>query len=191
MKFLFDFFPILLFFIVFNQYTDQLAGIIAATQVMILASIAQIGLFWWRHRRFEKMHLITLAIVVVFGGATIIFKDAVFIKWKPTIANWMFAVAFIGSHFIGDKPLVQRMMNQGISLPDLIWRRLNISWTIFFIGMGTVNLYVAFTYSLATWVSFKTWGLLGLTLTFVVAQAFYLARHIPPEDAEKKPTGAN
>jgi len=186
MKFLFDFFPVLLFFIIFNTYDDHLEGIIAATKAMIAASVLQIVLYWFKNRRFEKMHLVTLAIVVIFGGATIILRDPVFIKWKPTIANWLFGLAFLGSQFIGKKSIIRRMMDQSIQLPDPVWLRLNIFWVSFFCAMGFINLYVAFTYPLDTWVSFKTYGLLGLTLAFVIFQGFYLAQYMKELPAEIK-----
>ncbi len=180
MKFLFDFFPILLFFIAYKVW-----DIFVATGVAIGATFLQVGLFWFKHRRFERMHLITLALIVVFGGLTIALRDETFIKWKPTILNWLFAVAFLGSRFIGNKPLVQRMMESNFSLPDPVWRRLNLIWFIFFTAMGAVNLYVAFTFDTATWVNFKLFGMMGLTVLFVIAQAFYLARHIPDQPEEE------
>lgn len=184
MKFLFDFFPIILFFAVFKSYDDQLVGAIAATKVMIAASTVQISLFWLKHRRFENMHLITLTMVVVLGGATIYFNNVDFIKWKPTAVNWLFAVAFLGSQFIGKKSLLKRMMEKNISLPEHIWSHLNYAWVIFFILMGIVNLYVAFNFSLDDWVDFKTFGMLGFTFAFVILQAFYMARHVGEPQVE-------
>lgn len=184
MKFLFDFFPIILFFAVFNSYEDQMEGAIAATKVMIAASGVQIGLFWLKHRRFENMHLVTLALVVVLGGATIYFRNADFIMWKPTAVNWLFAVVFLGSEFIGKKSLLKRMMDKNISLPEPVWTRLTYAWVIFFTLMGIVNLYVAFNFPLDAWVDFKTFGMLGLTFAFVILQAFYMARHIGEPRAE-------
>lgn len=178
MKFLFDFFPVILFFAIFKSYDDEMSGIIAATKVMIAASVVQIGLYWLKNRRFENMHLVTLVLVVVLGGATIYFRDADFIKWKPTAVNWLFAVAFLGSEFIGNKSILRRMMESNIQLPDPVWTRLNFSWVAFFVALGGLNLYVAFTFSLDAWVEFKTYGLLGLTFMFVVAQAVYMAKYI-------------
>lgn len=186
MKFLFDFFPILLFFVAFKMW-----DIFIATGVAIVATFVQVGLFWAKHRRFERMHLITLALIVVFGGLTIALRDETFIKWKPTLLNWLFGAAFLGSQFIGKKPLVQRMLETNFSLPDAIWGRLNLIWIVFFTVMGAVNLYVAYTFDTETWVNFKLFGMMGLTILFVIAQAFYLARHMPehtepPEQAASK-----
>jgi intracellular septation protein len=181
MKFLFDFFPVLLFFVVYKTY-----DIYAATATAIVASFVQVGVYWLRHRRFENAHLITLAVIVVFGGMTLLFRDPLFIKWKPTIVNWLFAIAFAGSRYFGEKTLVERMMGQAVNLPTPIWQRLNLAWIAFFLTMGAANLYVAYHYSEDTWVNFKLFGMMGLTLAFVFLQAFFIARHViepPREDA--------
>ncbi len=181
MKFLFDFFPVLLFFVAFKLY-----DIFTATAVAIAASFIQVGLYWIKNRRFESMHLVTLGIIVIFGGATLLLRDEVFIKWKPTVLNWLFAVAFTGSHFIGKKPIVQRMMASAITLPSTIWYRLNLLWIIFFTVIGFINLYVAFHFDTATWVDFKVFGILGLTLAFVVIQSFFIARYIKPDQSTEE-----
>lgn len=181
MKFLYDFFPVVLFFIAYKTY-----DIFVATAVIIAASAIQVGAFWLKHRRFEKMHIVTLVLVVVLGGATIILHDDNFIKWKPTIVNWLFAIAFLGSHFIGKHTIIQRMLATNISLPAPIWSRLSYLWIGFFALMGLANLYVAFYFApeltLAErtdiWVDFKLFGMMGLTFAFVIIQAFYLARHL-------------
>jgi intracellular septation protein len=173
MKLLFDFFPIVLFFIAFKLF-----DIYVATAVAIAAAFLQSGLFWYKHRRFETMHLVTLGLIVVFGGATLIFQDETFIKWKPTVVDWLFAVTFLGSHFIGEKNFIERMMGKNIKLPALIWQRLNFSWVLFFSLLGAINIYVIFNYDTNTWVNFKLFGMLGMTFVFVLAQSLYLARHI-------------
>ncbi len=176
MKLLYDFFPIVLFFIAYHLF-----DIYVATAVAIAAAFVQTGMYWLRHRRFENTHLITLGLLVIFGGLTLALHDPVFIKWKPTLVNWLFAIAFVGSAFIGQKPLIKHMMGHAIALPDTVWQRLNWAWSLFFFIMGALNLYVAFSYAEETWVNFKLFGLLGLTLVFVVLQSFYLSRHIDPE----------
>ncbi len=182
MKILYDFFPILLFFVAYKLY-----GIYAATATAIVATIAQVALFWLRHRRVEKMHLITLAIITVFGGATLLLHNPVFIKWKPTVAYWLFALTFLGSQFIGDKCIIERMMGHAIQTTRGVWMKLNLAWALFFIAMGFVNLYVAYNYAEATWVNFKLFGLMGLTLAFVLGQGFVLSRFIQehPDHEEK------
>lgn len=181
MKFLFDFFPIALFFITFKFYDDPQEGVFAATAVAIIATILQVLLFWLKNKRVEKMHIITLVLITVLGGATLILKDPVFILWKPTAVNWMFAIAFLGSQFVGEKPFVKRMMAHAVELPETVWMKLNLAWVVFFTAMGFANLYVAFTYDLSTWVDFKTYGMLGLTILFVILQAVFLAKHMPEE----------
>ncbi|MCK9532784.1 MAG: septation protein A [Gammaproteobacteria bacterium] len=191
MKLLFDFFPILLFFIAYKLW-----GIYAATAVAIVASIAQVSVHWWRHRRVENMHLVTLALVVVLGGLTLLLQDERFIMWKPTLVNWLFALAFLGSRFVGEKTLVQRMMGSQIVLPRPIWNRLNWSWVVFFLLLGAANVYVAFYYGLDLsaderrdiWVNFKLFGMMGLTFAFVIAQAFYLARHMRDDEKPQQET---
>ena len=173
MKLLFDFLPILLFFIAY-----KLGGIYTATAVAIAASFLQVGASWLKHRRVENMHLITLALLVVFGGLTLFLQDETFIKWKPSVINWLFGLVFLGSQFIGAKPLVQRMMSGSISLPDPVWGRLNLAWSLFFIALGFANLYVMANFDTDTWVDFKLFGMTGLTLLFMLAQGLFLARYL-------------
>jgi intracellular septation protein len=211
MKFLVDIFPVLLFFVAYKAY-----DIYVATAVAILASAVQVGWLRVKHRRTETMHLVTLGLLLVFGGLTIALQDPTFIMWKPSIVNWLFAAAFLGSHFIGERPLIERMMSHAVEVPARIWRRLNLMWSAFFVLAGLANLYVANVFFTAeqalqaasgqdqidlatcgetfsgalldlcmaaraseeTWVDFKLFGMMGLTIAFVIAQAFYLARHI-------------
>lgn len=177
MKILIDVFPVLLFFIAYKFF-----GIYAATVVAIIASVAQVSFYWMRHRSLEKMHIITLILIVVLGGATLIFHNELFIKWKPTAINWAFAVVFLSSQFIAKKkPLIKTMMEKDVILPDLIWKRLNLSWVIFFTIMGCANLFVVYQFDTNAWVNFKFFGVIGLTMLFVIIQAIYLTRHIKEE----------
>ena len=187
MKFLFDFFPILLFFITFKLYDNQHDGILAATAVVIVATLVQVLITWIRQRSVEKVHLITLAMVVVLGGITLILDDEIYIKWKPTALYWIFALAFLGSRFIGKKTLVARLLGGQISLPEPVWRRLNISWVVFFLFLGILNLYVVYNYDTDAWVNFKLFGVTGLMLVFIIAQGFYFSRYLPDdEEAEEQ-----
>lgn len=181
MKFLADFFPILLFFVAYQLY-----DIYVATAVAIAASAVQVGYSWFRNRRVEKMHLVTLGLLIVFGGLTLALRDPLFIKWKPTVVNWLFAVVFLGSHLVGKKTMVERMMSHAVALPVEIWTRLNAAWSLFFLFSGALNIYVAFNYPEATWVNFKLFGMLGLTMVFVVVQALYLARHVQQHNATQE-----
>jgi intracellular septation protein len=178
MKILIDFFPIFLFFIAYKIY-----GIYVATAVIIVASIVQVSLLWFKNHRVEKMHLITLVLVVILGSATILLHDPLFIYWKPTVVNWAFAIAFLGSQFIGQKNFIQRLLEKQVTVTsEHVWTRLNFAWIGFFIAMGAINLYVAFNFDENTWVNFKLFGMMGLTIIFVIAQSFYLMRYIAPDD---------
>ena len=172
MKLLFDFFPILVFFVGFKLY-----GIYVATIASIIASLIQVIGYWMKSDRFESMHLITLGAVVVFGGATLLFRDPAFIKWKPTAVYWASASAFLLSHFLDKRNILQRAMDKSIFLPKQMWSRLNAAWAAFFGLMGCMNLYIAYRFDLDTWVNFKFFGGLGLTLIFVFLQALYLSKH--------------
>lgn len=174
MRLFLDFLPVALFFIAYKTH-----GIYVATGVAIVGALAVTGISWIRHRRVEQMQLVTLALIVLLGGLTLMLNDSRFIQWKPTLVNWCFAAAFIGSAFIGEKPLIQRLLGAKLALPRPVWHRLNLAWTGFFFLTGALNLYVAYAFSEAFWVNFKLFGLLGLTLTFVLAQAVFLARHLP------------
>jgi len=173
MKMLFDFFPVLLFFIAYKLY-----DIYVATAVLIAASAIQT----FAHRiftgKFEKAHVITLILVALFGGATLFLHNEEFIKWKPSVINWLFGIVFIGSQFIGKQTIIERMMGANIKLPALIWTRLNLAWATFFISLGFLNLYVAFSFDTDTWVNFKLFGLIGCTIVFIIAQSFYLMRYM-------------
>jgi len=180
MKFLFDLFPIFLFFLAFKVW-----DIYVATGVAIAATIVQIGYLKLRRRKVDTMMWVSLGIIVVFGGATIALHDETFIKWKPTVLYWLFAVILAASQLIWRKNLIRSLMQaQQISMPDAAWRTLNWSWIGFFAFMGVLNLYIAFNFSTDTWVSFKLFGGMGLMLVFVILQALYMSRYI---DEKKEP----
>ena len=180
MNFLFDYFPIICFFIAYNLH-----GICIATAVTMAASAIQIGFYWLKQRRFEKLHIITFALVLILGGSTLIFHKEIFIKWKPSIIYWAFAIVLAGSHFIGKKTVIYRMLGDKINVPTKIWSHINASWALFFTFLGFLNLYVVYHYSTNAWVNFKLFGTLGLTLVFIIGQAIYMARHM--EQAKQFP----
>ncbi|MDA8383082.1 MAG: septation protein A [Betaproteobacteria bacterium] len=179
MKLFFDLFPILLFFIAF-----KLGGIYVATWVTIAATFAQILWVYFRHGRVDGMLWASLVIVVVFGGATLLFHDATFIKWKPTVLDWMFAVALLGSSALFKKNLIKTMMKTQIALPETVWSRLNVSWALFFAFMGTANLYVAYHFPTDVWVNFKAFWSTGLMLLFALGQGFMISKHVSVEGSE-------
>jgi intracellular septation protein len=178
MKFLFDLFPIILFFVAFKYY-----GIYSATAVAIAASFLQIGWLKLKGRKVETMMWASLAIIVVFGGATLALHDETFIKWKPTVLYWLFGTVIAGAKLLLRKNLIRAMLAEQVQMPDSAWTRLNWSWVGFFAFMGAVNLYVAYNFSTDAWVNFKLFGGMGLMLAFVVTQALFLARHVQEKES--------
>lgn len=173
MKLLFDFFPIAVFFIAFKIY-----GIYIATAATMAASLLQVGAYWFKHRRFESLHVITLVIIILFGGSTLLLHDDLYIKWKPTVIYWIFALVFLMSSLIGKKPLIQRLLGGKMDLPKYVWSRLNLVWALFFLLMGVVNVYVLYHFNTNTWVNFKLFGTLGLTILFLIGQAMYMTKYL-------------
>ena len=179
MKFLFDIFPLILFFIAWSLY-----DIFVATAVAIGATVAQVAWMWLRRRKVDMMLWVTLAIMVVFGGATLALRDPTFIKLKPTVLYWAFAGALLGAQAVVGKNLIRVLMEKNMTLPDAVWSRLNASWIAFFAVMGILNLYIAYSFSETVWVQFKVFGGIGLMLAFVVLQAFMLAPYIEDKKTE-------
>ncbi len=152
--------------------------IFTATFALIIATAIQLGYELIRYRKVSMMHIITFVLVLILGGATIYFHDEALIKWKVTIVNWLFGAIFIFSTYLMKKPIIQRLMEENIDLPYPIWKRLNNIWGLFFFFLGAINLVVAYYFSTNFWVDFKLFGMLGITLVFVILQGIYLARHI-------------
>jgi len=177
MQLVVDFLPIIVFFVAYKFF-----GMYVATGAIMVAMSLQISIQWIRKRTVNKMLLASGLLVLVFGGITIALRNPLFIQWKPTIVNWLFAVAFLGSRFIGQKTLIQRVMDQAIDLPVAMWRRLNLMWVANFTLLGFANLYVVYNYSEATWVNFKLYGMLGLTLLMALIQGIWIARNMPDQE---------
>ena len=176
MQLLFDFLPIIAFFVAY-KFTD----IFVATIVIIVAVVLQTGYQWLRHRKVNPMMLVSGALVLVFGSLTLILHDEMFIKWKVTVVYWLFAVAFMLSKVIGKEPLIQRALGSSLQLPQRLWSQLNIAYVIFFTFLGALNLYVTYHYDTNTWAKFKLFGLFGLMLVFVLAQSLWLSVKVPDE----------
>ncbi len=176
MKQFFDFIPLLVFFAVYKFY-----DIYTATAALMVVTVLQIAITWFTLRKLEKMHLITLGMVLVFGGFTLFFHDDAFIKWKVTVINLLFSAALLVSQFVLKKPLIKQMLGKEMQLPDAIWSRVNLAWAGFFAVAAATNTYIAFHLPQEVWVNFKVFGLLGMTLLFTVATVFYLYRHLPAE----------
>ncbi len=180
MKLLFDFLPIIVFFAVF-QWRD----IYAATAAIVVVMAVQIAVQWLRERKVNNMLLVSGILVALFGGATLLLRDPIFIQWKPTIVYALFAAAFLGSRYIGKRTLTERIMGEAISLPAPMWRQLNLMWVGSFTVLGAANLYVVYNFSEAIWVNFKLFGTLGLTLLTVIAQAVWIAARTPEHRHEE------
>lgn len=170
MQLLVDFFPIIVFFGVFKFY-----GMYAATAAIIIAMALQVAVQWLRERKVSKMLLVSSIAVAVFGSATLLLHDPLFIQWKPTVVYWIFAAVLIGSQYIGEKTMIERLMGHAIELPRAMWRQLNLIWFANFLILGAANLYVVYHYDQDTWVNFKLFGTLGLTLVTVIGQAIWIA----------------
>lgn len=179
MKLLFDLFPVIVFFVAF-----KVADIYMATGVAIAATFAQIAWVWFRHRKVENMLWVSLAIIVVFGGATLLLHDETFIKWKPTVLYWAFAAVLIGARYVFGKNLIRSMVGQQLTLPEPVWDKLNLSWAGFFLVMGCLNLFVAFRFSTDVWVNFKLFGGMGLMLLFALGQGLMLSRYVDTGEKE-------
>ena len=170
MQIIVDFLPIIVFFV-----TYQVAGLYAATGAIIVAMSLQIGFQWLKDRTVNKMLLTSGVLVAVFGGITLLLRDPIFIQWKPTVVNWLFAAVFLGSRYIGQKTLTERVMGQAVELDPVMWRQLNLMWVGNFTFLGAANLYVVYNFDEATWVNFKLFGMLGLTLVMVLIQVLWIA----------------
>ncbi len=177
MKFLFDFFPVVLFFAAYKAY-----DIYVATAVAIVASIVQVGYLKLARKKVEPMMWVGLGIIVIAGGATIIFKNEMFIKWKPTVLFAAMAVAIGVTQFWFKKNPVSFIFNNVIEAPDAVWRKLSISWIIFLLSIAVLNLWFAYYTSTDVWVLFKTFGDMGLFFIFIIAQIFWLMPYLPEEN---------
>jgi intracellular septation protein len=177
MKLLFDIFPVVLFFIAYKVY-----DIYVATGVAIVASMAQLGWLWMRGKPIDKMLWMSTGVIVVFGGATLLLADETFIKWKPTVLYWLFGGGLVIASLAFKKNLIRSLMQHQVTLPEEVWSRLQASWIAFFLLMGALNVYVAYSFSTDTWVNFKLFGGIGLMLVFVVLQALMLAKHVQDKE---------
>jgi len=176
MKILIEFLPIVIFFVAFKAF-----DIYVATTTAIIVALLQViyDRIWLR--RWVNGHLLTFAVIGIFGGATLLLQDEVYIKWKPTVINGLFALAFLASQFIGKRPLVARMFGGQLDLPPAHWTRLNLAWVVFFAFCGLLNIYVMRHFDTETWVNFKLFGLFGLTIVFIMGQMLFLARSLRTE----------
>lgn len=202
MKFLFDFLPVIFFFATFKvaegrkEATAELLGnifgaiglagafppdqspILLATVVVIIATFAQIAWVWARHGKVDKMLWISLGLIVVLGGMTIALRDDTFIKWKPTVLYWVFALVLLFSATLFGKNLIRSMLEAQVEAPEHVWVKLNVAWVVFFAAMGAANLFVAMSFPTDIWVNFKLFGTMGMMFIFIIAQGLWLNRHV-------------
>ncbi len=204
MKLLFDLFPVIAFFITLKltekiatmatfareiletfgmqqSLPDDLIPIMLATLVVIAATLLQIIWLKIRHGHVDKMLWISAALVVVLGGMTLYLQNPAFIKWKPTLLYWIFAMSLLAAQMLWKKNLLKSMMGKEIKMSEPAWQQITLAWVAFFTGMGFLNLYVAYHFSTDIWASFKLFGSLGLTLVFIFIQAWWMQKHIQEE----------
>lgn len=210
MKLLLDFLPLILFFVAFKgaegnpdaaaAFATQHFGflvqggvvgpneapVLLATVVVMAATLAQVVILKLRGQKIDLMLWISLALVVVLGGATIWFHNETFIKWKPTGLYWVMALTLWASLAVFGKNLIKAMLGRELQLPDPVWARLNLAWVLFFALMGVVNLYVAYNFSTSAWANFKVFGVTGLILLFTLAQGVYMSKHLPQQEEDGK-----
>ncbi len=205
MKFLIEFLPVILFFAAYKLYSlipapiiesingltpfsfipgNESDSIYFATPVAIVVSGVTVLIHFLKHRGFNQNQTITFVLFLIFGGATLFLRDPTFIKWKPTVINLVFALIFLGSSFIGNKPLAQRFLGNAIEAPKSIWNKLNTAWIIFFVFVAAINLYIAYNFSEEIWVNFKLFGMMGLTIAFIIIQMIILSRFITVKPEE-------
>jgi len=169
MQMFIDFLPVLVFFAVYFTF-----GIYYATAAIIAVMVVQIAITWLVKRTVSKMLLISGALVVLFGGITLVLREPLFIQLKLTVVNGLFALAFLVSHFVGAKTLTERILGHALEAPAPLWRQLNLMWVANFSILAVANLYIIYNYDMDTWAIFKTAGTIGLTLLTVIAQAVWI-----------------
>lgn len=177
MHLLYEILPVFLFFIAFKWY-----GMYVATTVGIVATFLQVVLTRFIAHKWDRKQLVTLAVFLLFGGMTLYFHDPIFVKWKPTIVFWIFALVMLGSRVFTNKPLIQRLMENMLeekaNVPLPVWNKLNALWAMFFLVLGGINLYVAYQLSNDAWVNFKFYGITSALFLFSIVQAVYLMRYV-------------
>jgi len=175
MQVLFDVLPVIVFFVVY-----RFSGIYAATAAIMATMAVQIAYQWFRHRQVNQMFLASGIVVWILGTITLALRNPLFIQWKPTIATWLFAAAFLGSRFIGEQTLIERIMGHAVQLEPAFWRQLNWIWVVTFAVLGALNLYVVYHFTEEIWVDFKLFGMSGLPLLVAVGQAMWIASRAAP-----------
>lgn len=198
MKQLAELLPVVLFFAVYQldgrtvtlgAWEYRFDGIYSATAILMLATVAQLALTRLLTGRVEKRLLLLTGVVCVFGGATLALHNQLFIQWKPTIFNWALAAAFVATQGLTGKSVMERAIGSQLSLPEVAWRRLNTLWVANFLIVGALNLFVAYRFSEAVWVSYKLYSSIGFTLLVTALTMALIMPHI--KDGEEPPAGTN
>ena len=183
MQMLVDFFPLLLFLGAFLYTGDLFVGL----QVLMVAMPLSFMIKWWITKKIDKILLGSTIVLLIMGSVSLVTKNPDFLLWKPTVFYWILSIVFLGSQFIGEKPISQRFFSSVGEMPLAQWQKLNVAWVVFFAAAGVLNLYVAMNYSQETWAYFKVFGFTGITFVFIIAQVFWLTRHmkeLQPEQTE-------
>jgi len=173
LKQLFDLLPVIIFFIAYKVY-----DIYTATAALMISAILQLVILKLKSIKIGKMQIFSVVFILLFGGVTLLLRDEMFLKWKVTVVNWIFFLVFIGSHFVGSKTIIERMLSGQLNIPAVALRKLNVGSAVFFLFLGVLNLYVVYFFDTNFWVNFKLFGLTGLTFIFVIAQALYIRKQL-------------
>jgi intracellular septation protein len=180
MQLLFDFVPLLIFFVAYRVF-----DIYVATAALMTAMVIVLAYHWLRHRKVSGILIGSTALVLVFGAITLALRNPVFIQWKVTVVNWTVALAFLGTQLFGKQTLTQRTMGHALQLEPAQWRVLNSTWVVTFAAIGAINLFVMYRYTLDTWTTFKVWGQMGIVLITVIGQTVWISRHMPETEPGK------
>lgn len=174
LKIIIDLFPVAAFFVAFKINGDMFM----ATSVVIASTVIQIVLMKLLKITIKPMHWISFVLIVVLGGIALAFREPLFLKWKFSVLEWSMAAAILIGQFVFNKNMLKLLMGKELSLPDEVWKKLGVLWAVFFIFLGALNIYIAYHYDDVVWVNFKTYGALGLSILFMIAQGIWLSRYM-------------
>ena len=174
MQIFYEILPVFLFFLAFKFY-----DIYVATMVGIVATMLQVIATRFITGKWDRKQIITMLIFLIFGSMTLYFHNPIFVKWKPTIVFWIFSIVILFTQLFTHKPLMQRMMEgalENVVIPSKVWLKINSMWAAFFIILGSINLYIAYSFSNDAWVNFKFYGISAALFLVSILQALYLVR---------------
>ena len=183
-KILYDYLPVVIFYITFKKY-----GIYMACKVIIATCFLQMVYDRIKNKKWSKMLVTFFFLALIFAGSTILLHDPEYIKWKLSIAYWSLGVICCGSLFIGKGSILKSFLKGKVEMPSKNWVYLTLAWSLFFIALGFVNLYIIKHYDTNFWVNFKLFGTLGSTLAFLLIQAPFLAKYVIEDDKKDQDKG--